>query len=222
MGKTNPAIFLGEFEKCSDVKTEKDKLYKLRNFVDENDRPQFSTLFFKEDWVTARATFLKIYSLQFTENMVKELSFSFEEETSLRSFVAKKMNAMSTYTSLPLKNQLEIILSELPTQIANIFIAEDKLNKTKTEILEFCELFQEYCDYTEDTNTETTILPTSPDVPRRNGVQDLDVFEFQEGIESDTRKRRRSGRPVNIPKTIAEKLRNTTDIDSDSNQTDEY
>ncbi|KAJ6639423.1 hypothetical protein Bhyg_12167, partial [Pseudolycoriella hygida] len=161
VGKTNPATFLRDFEKCCDVKTDKDKLYKL---------PQFSTLFFKDDWVTARATFLKLYSTQFAENMVKDFRFSFEDEPSLLSFVERKMNALSAYTSLPLEYQLEIILSELPIQIANVFIAQDKLNRTKAEILEFCELLQEYCDYSE--NTETTSLPTSPDIPR-NVVQDL-------------------------------------------------
>lgn len=232
-GKTNPAIFLKEFEKCSDVKLEKDKLYKLRNFVNENDKPQFSTLFFKSDWATARATFLKNYSLEFTENKKKELCFSFEEAGGLRSFVARKMNAMSTYTSLPLEHQLEIILSELPIDIANIFIVEDKLNQTKAEILDFCDLIQQHCENMDSTNTDTTSLPTSPDVIRSESVQDLEVFVYQEGIESDTsstsasssvsgkRKimRRQSSRRVKIPKTIAEELESYTD--SESNQTDE-
>ncbi|KAJ6647756.1 hypothetical protein Bhyg_02979 [Pseudolycoriella hygida] len=225
VGKTNPATFLRDFEKCCDVKTDKDKLYKLRN-----DKPQFSTLFFKDDWVTARATFLKLYSTQFAENMVKDLRFSFEDEPSLLSFVERKMNALSAYTSLPLENQLEIILSELPIQIANVFIAQDKLNRTKAEMLEFCELLQEYCDYSE--NTETTSLPTSPDIPR-NVVQDLEISDFQEEIDSDTsststnssgsriaRKRRRSGCPVDILRIIAEESESNTD--SESNRNDDY
>lgn len=33
-GQSNPLLFLNEFEKCRDVKTEKDKMFKIRNFVD--------------------------------------------------------------------------------------------------------------------------------------------------------------------------------------------
>lgn len=159
----------------------------MRNFVNENDKPVFSSFFFKNDWSTARATFLKNYSLAFTENKKKELCFRFEEESSLRSFVARKINAMSTYTTLPFENQLEIILSELPTEIANLFIVEDKLNETKADILVFCDLIQEYWENTESLNTEMTTLPTFPDVPGSNDVvQDLEIFDFQEGTESDT------------------------------------
>lgn len=87
---TNPAIFLKMFEKCPDVKSDKDKLYKLRNFVRESDKSEFSTMFFKGDWQGARSTFLQKYSMEFTVNKNKELGLSFEKETSLRSFVAKK------------------------------------------------------------------------------------------------------------------------------------
>lgn len=34
-GQNNPLMFLKDFESCSDVKTEKDKMYKIRDFVDE-------------------------------------------------------------------------------------------------------------------------------------------------------------------------------------------
>lgn len=143
------------------------------------------------------------------------------------------MNAMSTYTSLPLEHQLEIILSELPTDIANIFIVEDKLNQTKAEILDFCDLIQQHCENIDSTHTDTTSLPTSPDVTRSESVQDLEVFVYQEGIESDNsstttsssvsvkRKNTRlqSGSRAKIPKTIAEELENYTD--SESGQTDE-
>lgn len=109
-GESNPANFLKIFEKCSVVKTEKEKLYKLRNFVNENDKLEFSTIYFKGDWQRARITFLQKYSMEFTKNRKRELDFSFENETSLRSFVARKMNALATYTTLSVENQLEVIL----------------------------------------------------------------------------------------------------------------
>lgn len=37
-GQTNPLLFVSEFEKCSDVKTDKDKMFKLRKFVNDSHR----------------------------------------------------------------------------------------------------------------------------------------------------------------------------------------
>lgn len=34
-GQTNPSLFVNEFEKCSDVKSDKDKMYQILDFVDE-------------------------------------------------------------------------------------------------------------------------------------------------------------------------------------------
>lgn len=48
IGKTNPAIFLFEFEKCSDVKIDKDKLFKIRNFVNQEDKQEFVLCSLKE------------------------------------------------------------------------------------------------------------------------------------------------------------------------------
>lgn len=33
-GQTNPLLFLNEYEKCRDLKDDKDKMFKIRNFVD--------------------------------------------------------------------------------------------------------------------------------------------------------------------------------------------
>lgn len=42
-GQTNPLLFLNEFEKCRDLKTEQDKMYKIRHFVDECHKGNFVT-----------------------------------------------------------------------------------------------------------------------------------------------------------------------------------
>lgn len=224
-GRTNPAVFLKEFEQCCDVKTEKDKLYKIRNFVKEKDKPEFSTFYFKSDWQTARSTFLKMYSFEFTENKKKELCFTFDEETSLRSFVARKMKALSTYTTLSLEHQLEIILSELPNEISNFFITEDKVSAKKSEILEFCDLIGEYCKNIQTTSSAAHFEGSS------QAIQDLEIFNFQEGIESSTetestttsstvrskvKNLRASGYGMKIPKTITEVWENTENSTTDS------
>lgn len=227
-GETNPANFLKIFEKCSDVKTEKEKLYKLRNFVNENDKPEFSTLYFKGDWQRARLTFLQKYSMEFTKNKKREIVISFENETSLRSFMARKMNALATYTTLSVENQLEVILPQLPDEIANIFIVEDKLSSSKSEILEFCDVIQEVC---ESVNTETSARPTptsNSDMPI-DIIQELEIFNFQEELESSDigststkssgrgkiKRLSRSGRTAKIPRTISEELETSTDSEPD-------
>lgn len=233
-GKTNPANFLKMFEKCSDIKSEKDKLYKLRNFVNENDKPEFSKLFFGSDWQAAKSTFLQKYSMKYTQNKQKDLDFNYENESSLRSFVARKMDALSTYTTLSVENQIEVILLELPNSIANCFIVEDKLNSTKEEILQFCDVIQEFI---EDINTEAARPVRS--TPTNNSdinfsipssvVSELEIFTFQSGVEStsdtgstSTNSSRQGGRgkvkrlslggrSAKIPKTISEASESSSD-----------
>ncbi|KAJ6634109.1 hypothetical protein Bhyg_17618 [Pseudolycoriella hygida] len=228
VGETNPANFLNIFEKCSDVKTDKEKLFKLRNFVNENEKSEFSTLYLKGDWQNARLLFLQKYSMEFTKNKKRELDFSFENETDLRSFVSRKMIALATYTTLSVENQLEVILSQLPSEIANLFIVEDKLSSSKAEILEFCDVIQEVCDNAHtETSTRSTFTSNS-DLPS-SIVQELEIFNFQEEVESlsDTgsistnssgrgkmKRLSRSGRPAKIPRTISEGLETTTDSES--------
>ncbi|KAJ6649031.1 hypothetical protein Bhyg_04263 [Pseudolycoriella hygida] len=171
-GKSNPAVFLKEFEKCEDAKT-KDKLFKIRNFVKLEDKQTFSKLYFTSDWSTAKSIFLKKYSLAFTTNKKAQLDFTFDQEASLRSFVLRKMKALSTYTSLSLQNQLEIILNELPVEISNLFIVHDKMNCTKADILEFCDSIQEIIEDKYDEPDNNVTLTVDP-VERNRVMQDLE------------------------------------------------
>ncbi len=34
-GRSNPLLFLNDFEKCNDIKNDQGKMYKIRNFVDD-------------------------------------------------------------------------------------------------------------------------------------------------------------------------------------------
>lgn len=183
VGKSNPAIFLKEFEKCDDTKTDKDKLFKIRNFVNPEDKPVFSKLFFKSDWSTARSTFLKKYSLAFTKNKKTEMDFTFDEETSLQSFVLRKMKALSTYT-LSVESQLEIILNELPVEVSNLFIVHDKISCTKTEILEFCVTIQETMQDIHDETDKNVTLTANP-TDRSQVIQDLEVFNYDSETVSE-------------------------------------
>lgn len=185
VGKSNPAVFLKEFEKCDDVKTDKDKVFKIRNFVNLEDRHVFSKFFFMSDWSTARSAFLKKYSLALTKNKKTELDFTFEEETSLRSFALRKMKALSTYTRLPVENQLKIILNELPVEVSNLFIVHDKMNRTKADILEFFETIQEIMEDKYDEPDNNVTLTANP-IEQNQIVQDLEVFHYDSETISET------------------------------------
>lgn len=189
VGETNPLIFLNDFENCKDVTTEKEKLFKLRNFVNEEDKAEFSSLFFKCNWEAVRQTFLKKYAFTFTENKKKALNFGFFEETSLRSFVHRKMTALSTYTTLKLNNQMEMILAELPNEISNLFITNLKINASKSEILEFCESVQELVDgMNAETSASGNVTPT-PQLEQQQQsevVQDMEIFTYDSEVLSES------------------------------------
>lgn len=226
VGETNPVIFLHEFEKCSDVKEDKDKLFKIRNFVNQEDRREFSKIFLTSDWTTARLAFLKKYSVAFTENKKRELSFGFAEETSLRSFVDRKIKAMSLYTTLPLVNQLEMILADLPNEISNLFIIHDKMNCTKAEILEFCNVIQEFGDDM-DIETAGSLTPTAHSISNVQSevIQDLEIFNFDEDeSQSDTSEVQPSGsirkRNLNKAKGRPQKIAKKLSVDSETSEFD--
>ncbi|KAJ6640628.1 hypothetical protein Bhyg_05559 [Pseudolycoriella hygida] len=237
-GKSNPAVFLKEFEKCYDVKSEKEKLFKIRNFVNRKDKQVFSELFFSSDWSTARSKFLKNYSLVFTTNKKKDLDFTFDQDTSLRSFMSEKMKALSTYTRLSFENQLDIILNELPVEVSNLFIVYDKINCSKTDLLEFCDSIQEIVEDMCDEPDRNVTLTVNP-IEQKHVMQDLEIFNCDSETvseiisseisswESETSdpekdaksaKRRRGkvlgGRPLKIKKIICERSERDDDYDN--------
>ncbi|KAJ6634579.1 hypothetical protein Bhyg_13153 [Pseudolycoriella hygida] len=218
-GQSNPAVFLKEFEKCDDTKTEKEKLFKIRNFVNQEDKQAFSKLFFTSELSTARVKFLKKYSLAFTTNKKKELDFRFEQDTSLRSFMCKKMKALSTYTRLSFENQLDIILNELPVEVSNLFIVHDKINCTKKDLLEFCDSIQEIMEDMNNESDRSVTLTVDP-IERNQCMQDLEIFDSEtmseivsseinsSELESSEPEKATSGRNVvkkNLPNVVVVK-----------------
>lgn len=94
------------------------------------------------------------------------------------------MKAMSTYTTLSLQHEMEMILVDVPNNISNLFIINDKKNRTKFEILEFCDTIQEYADGM-DGESSRTLTPTANLEPaEQNVLQEVEVFDFDEDIES--------------------------------------
>lgn len=177
-GETNPLVFLKEFEKCRDSKTDKDKMFKIRHFVDKCHTAEFSKLYFTSDWLTVKSTFLKMYSLPFAQNKKRELDIDFNEETTLRSFVERKLISLSKYTTLPFINQMEMVINDLPSEISSLFIANEKMT-VRTEILDFCDSIQDLVE-----------LQTSNLEPRNNEESNqplhrMEVFDFNPESEPE-------------------------------------
>lgn len=168
------------------IEPNKGKLFKIRDFVKEEDRQEFSTLFFKGDWETARNLLLYKYSYAFTVNKKRELSCAFDGNTSLRGFFIDKMDAISTYTSLNFKNQIEIILADLPNEISNLFIIKDKMNSSKADILKFCDSIQEFANSLNAGRSGST-TPIPPSEHEDEVVQEMEIFcESNPGFEVES------------------------------------
>lgn len=112
------------------------------------------------------------------------MDFTFDEKTSLRSFVVRKMKALSTYTRLSVENQLEIISNELPVEVSNLFIVHAKMNCTKADILEFCGTIQEIMEVKYDEPDKNVTLTANP-TDRSQVIQDLEVFDYDSEIMSE-------------------------------------
>lgn len=201
-----------------DVQTDKDKLFKIRNFVlPVGEKSEFSKFFFKGDWPTAKFNFIKKNALSFTVNKKRDLSFGFNKETGLRSFVHRKIKAMTMYTSLSLENQLEMILIELPDEISNQFIVQDKLHCKKEEILEFCDSIQEFVEGSTARNITSTV-PDAKDIT----MQDLEIFNYDpdESEVSTVRSKRKPStrgkakglRPVGRPRKLLRRVSEDSEI----------
>lgn len=146
---------------------------------------EFAKLYFTGDWPTVKSAFLKLYSRSFYRNKKRELKIDFDEHDSIRSFVERKLTALSKFTSMPLINQMEVILNDLPEEISSLFITEEKMTCGKTELLDFCESIQDLVQ----PMVNSTEANTSNNVERpSNPSNRMEIFNFTRDSESsDTR-----------------------------------
>lgn len=72
------------------------------------------------------------------------MEIDFEESSTLRSFMERKLISLSKFTTLPFLNQMEIALNDLPIQISSLFILNEKMTCKKSEILDFCDSIEEF------------------------------------------------------------------------------
>lgn len=132
------------------------------------------------DWATTRRAFIEKYSLPFVLNMERELAKHFDLQCDIRSFVEQKFTALSTYTTLPLLNQMEHILSHLPSEIAILFINNEMMSGPKSKILSFCDGLK---DCISSLRKETDEPRVEEDATyAQEPTNKMEVFEF---VESD-------------------------------------
>lgn len=142
-----------------------------------------------------RSTFLKIYSTSFAQNKKRGLQINFDEETGLRSFFERKLESLSTFTTLPLINQVEMVMNDLPVEISTLFITNEKMTGNKAEILDFC---YSVVDLADTMRVETESISRNTDdftEPRyemeaasSNQLNRMEIFDFvgNEQSESDS------------------------------------
>lgn len=178
-GQTNPLLFLNEYEKCRDLNDDKEKMFKIRNFVDAPHKSEFNSMYFTSDWPRVRQTFIKKYSSSFTENKKRELSIDFNEETNLRSFVEQKLKSLSSYTTLPFLNQMEMVLAGLPNPISKLFLVNEIMTSSKTMILDFCDSIQDLVL----TMREKTDEPDKNHSKIQNPLNSLEMLAYDSELE---------------------------------------
>ncbi|KAJ6642671.1 RNA-directed DNA polymerase from mobile element jockey [Pseudolycoriella hygida] len=180
-GQTNPLLFLNDFEKCVDTKNEKDKKFKIIHFVDECHRGEFTKLYFssESDWAAVKKAFNKKYSVSFCQNKKRAINVNFGEAKSLRSFVELKLMALSTYTTLPFINQIEMVMDDLPVEISSLFVSHGKMTDSKIEILNFCDsiadLLEDLCKTNKEAEDKVEEESNEP-----SGNRSMEIFNFMD------------------------------------------
>lgn len=137
-------------------------------------------MYFTSDWPTVRQKFLKKYSQSFTTNKKRELNVDFNNETSLRSFFERKLLALSSYITLSFINQIEITLNELPDEISNLFIVNEKMYGNKVEIFEFCDSIQDLVETMREATVEEPAIQNN-----LNSLNNMEIFNFDQNLESE-------------------------------------
>lgn len=125
--------------------------------------------------------FLKLYSLSFVQNKKRSLNIDFAEAISLRSFVEMKLTSLSTFTTLPFVNQVEMVINDLPEQVSAAFIVNEKMTGNKTEILNFCDTIQDLLETCATTNRSQN----EADHAQSSGSNmEMETFTFEPEVQS--------------------------------------
>lgn len=171
---------------------------------------EFSELYFTSDWSKVREVFLKKYSKLFTANKKKETSVDFQKEPDLRTFVDNKLKSLEAYTTLPFLNQVEIMLLDLPTEVANLFLVNGKMTSNKKEMLAFCDTIHDVVKKMQPESDE--------EAHTKDPITRMELFRFDPNRISDIHVRPLSGgsgRTVNqLPGMTSSNESENTEVES--------
>lgn len=149
---------------------------------------EFSELYFKSEWSSVRQAFIRKYASSYTENKKKFLNIDFDDETNLRSFFELKLKALTSYTTLPFFNQIEMILLDLPISVERLFLVNEVMTKTKAEILDFCDSVQDIVQAMWETEKKENELPVIPEP-----LNEMEVFTFNPDLPMSPARQSGSG-----------------------------
>lgn len=130
--------------------------------------------------------------MSFAQNKKRELQIDFNEETSLRSFMERKLMSLSTFTTLPFINQMEMAMNDLPIEISSIFITNEKMTSGKAEILDLCDSIQDLVETMRETtqglltNIEESSQPSNHmEIESSRQTNLMEIFDESDSMSVD-------------------------------------
>lgn len=124
---------------------------------------EFNQLCCTDDWPTVRIAFIKMFSLTFLMNQKRESNIDFNTEPSLRSFMNRKLSFLAKYTTMALSNQLEIVLNDLPNEVAALLMKNVKLDSDKDDVLNFCDSIENQIALVQNQSSTLKNQPLEPE-----------------------------------------------------------
>lgn len=124
---------------------------------------EFNQLCCTDDWPTVRIAFIKMFSLTFLMNQKRESNIDFNTEPSLRSFMNRKLSFLAKYTTMALSNQLEIVLNDLPNEVAGFLMKNVKLDSDKDDVLNFCDSIENQIALVQNQSSTLKNQPLEPE-----------------------------------------------------------
>lgn len=124
---------------------------------------EFNQLCCTDDWPTVRIAFIKMFSLTFLMNQKRESDIDCNTEPSLRSFMNRKLSFLAKYTTMALSNQLEIVLNDLPNEVAALLMKNVKLDSDKGDVLNLCDSIENQIALVQNQSSTLKNQPIEPE-----------------------------------------------------------
>lgn len=176
----------------------------------------FSEMFFTTDWPSMRNAFIKAYAGRFTENKKVATNIDFRKEHSLRSYVDRKLKSLSMYTTMPLVNQMEVVLMDLPDEVSNLFLVNEKLTCQKSEILDFCDVIYDFAkSFQQNSGNQETVTRNSTDQPEPQ-TNVFEIFNYDSDILSEVSEIQSSGTSTGGSKSGRGRCNSLTSVSSEA------